>query len=82
MTQNKHEVGLRRCPRCNTPITSCTGRFGNIIRQSYREVEAVKALYYSSRDVETHITDLLEKVSLASFRAYSKTFSYLIRILT
>ncbi|KAK2705482.1 hypothetical protein QYM36_015764 [Artemia franciscana] len=71
MTQNKHEVGLRRCPRCNTPITSCTGRFGNIIRQSYREVEAVKALYYSSRDVETHITDLLEKVSLASFRAYN-----------
>jgi ssDNA-binding Zn-finger/Zn-ribbon topoisomerase 1 len=66
---NKDLVGMRRCPRCSTPISSFIGRYANIIRQTYRDVEAVKARYYSEKNVlgVTHaMRDKLRKFKLAS----------------
>jgi hypothetical protein len=60
---SKEEIGLRACPRCKTPITSISGRYGNVTRQVYRDVEKVKKLYYAERNFVNDVNDINWRIS-------------------
>lgn len=49
-TDESGEVGLKKCPRCTTVITTLSGRFGNIIRKTFQDVAEVKKRYYGNRE--------------------------------
>ncbi|XP_065567266.1 NFX1-type zinc finger-containing protein 1-like [Artemia franciscana] len=54
---SKDLVGLQRCPRCNTPISSFIGRYGNVIRQTFRDTEEVKTQFYTAKDVSAELVE-------------------------
>ena len=60
---SKDLVGLQRCPRCNTPISSFIGRYGNVIRQTFRDTEEVKAQFYTAKDVSTELAETQLRVT-------------------
>lgn len=55
-TEEKGEIGLKKCPRCTTIITTLTGRFGNIIRKTFRDVAEVKNAFYGNREQNQRLT--------------------------
>ncbi|KAK2717012.1 NFX1-type zinc finger-containing protein 1-like isoform X2 [Artemia franciscana] len=60
---SKDLVGLQRCPRCSTPISSFIGRYRNVIRQTFRDTEEVKAQLFTAKDVSTELAETQLRVT-------------------
>lgn len=58
-TDEGGEIGLKRCPRCTELITTLSGRFGNVIRKTFRDVTVVKNKFYGNRE---QIHNLMEEI--------------------
>ncbi len=54
------EIGLKKCPRCTTVITTLSGRFGNIIRKTFQDVAQVKKEFYGNREQNQRFTEEIE----------------------
>jgi hypothetical protein len=66
-SSNKQKVGLRRCPRCHTSISSFIGRYGNVIRQTYLDIKAVQDRYCTENNFYKEVCNMQDK--LATFKS-------------
>ncbi|XP_037051302.1 NFX1-type zinc finger-containing protein 1-like isoform X2 [Bradysia coprophila] len=72
-TDETGEIGLKKCPRCTTVIRTLSGRFGNIIRKTFRDVAQVKKNFFGNRHQNQKLTEeihqnlQLEATSLVNF---------------
>lgn len=65
VNNKKHSaINVKRCPRCNSPITTLQ-RYSHYIKKAYREViEVKKKLYGSNKGNELKRQELNEKITL------------------
>ncbi|KAJ6642433.1 NFX1-type zinc finger-containing protein 1, partial [Pseudolycoriella hygida] len=79
-SDEKGEIGLKRCPRCTTVVTTLSGRFGNIIRKTFQDVAAVKRTYFGNREQNKRISEdiqdklLVEENNLRNHLPLVKSF--------
>lgn len=79
-TDDSGEIGLKKCPRCTTVITTLSGRFGNIIRKTFQDVAQVKKTFYGNREQNQRLSEetqnnlLLEEHSLKKYLPSVKKF--------
>lgn len=59
-TYDSGEIGLKKCPRCTTVITTLSGRFGNVIRKTFAEVAQVKNKFYGNREQNNRLAEEIQ----------------------
>ncbi|KAG4069526.1 hypothetical protein HA402_006892 [Bradysia odoriphaga] len=59
-TDDSGEIGLKKCPRCTTVITTLSGRFGNVIRKTFAEVAQVKNTFYGNREQNNRLAEEIQ----------------------
>lgn len=59
-TDDSGEIGLKKCPRCTTVITTYAGRFGNIIRKTFQDVADVKKMWYGNREQNYRLAEEIQ----------------------
>lgn len=79
-TDERGEVGFKKCPRCTTVITTLSGRFGNIIRKTFQDVAEVKKRFYGNREQNQRFAEeiqhniRLEENNLSNYLPSVKNF--------